>query len=372
MERNCQITTAYIGLGSNLGDSRDLFDRALKELADLDAITVTGVSTVLKTGSLGDKTQPDYLNAVAEVSTSRSVEDLFGSIRAIEDSLGRQRTAKWAPRTIDLDLLLYGDKEIRTEELTVPHARMHLRSFVLDGMCELAGELVHPVLKQTMRILAERLSGKDYVINPEVAQLISISGVIGVGKSTLAMGLVKALGCELIAEAYDTNPYMEEAYAGNTEVMLDWQLYFLNSRVEQLNKGALVPGRAVVSDYAFDKEKIYSRTVLTQDQLTLYNERFKSVESEVAQPVLVIYLRDSAEACLERIHSRNRPYEQNIELKTLQNFYNDYEKLFDQWDICPVIRLSTKEFDCLDDGAVKELAEVVESYIWRSQEQSIR
>ena len=144
MERNSQITTAYIGLGSNLGNSRALINRALKELADVDAITITGVSRVLKTEPLGDKTQPHYFNAVAEVSTSESVEVLFGRIRTIEDSLGRQRTAKWAPRTIDLDLLLYGDRKIRTPELTVPHPQMHLRSFVLVGMCELAGGLVHP------------------------------------------------------------------------------------------------------------------------------------------------------------------------------------------------------------------------------------
>jgi len=342
---------------------------ALKELADVDATTITGVSRVLKTKSLGDKTQPDYLNAVAQVSTSQSVEALFRRIREIEDSMARQRTAKWAPRTIDLDLLLYGDKKIRTPELTVPHPQMHLRSFVLDGMCELAGGLVHPLLKQTMRTLAERLGGNDYVINPEVPQLISIAGIIGVGKTTLAMGLSKALGCELIAEAYDTNPYMEEAYAGNTDVALDWQLYFLNSQLEQLNKATLQPGRAVVSDYAFDKEKIYSGKVLTPDQLTLYNRRFKLVESNVSQPVLLIYLRDSAQVCLERIHRRNRPYEQNIELKTLQDFYNDYEKLFDRWDTCPVIRLSTEEFDCLSNKAVKDLAQVVESYICRSQEQ---
>lgn len=369
MKRNSQITTAYIGLGSNLGDSRALIKRALKELANIDGTTVTGVSRVLKTESLGDKIQPDYLNAVAEVSTSESVEVLFGCIRAIEDSLGRQRTAKWAPRTIDLDLLLYGNKKIRTKELTVPHPQMHLRSFVLDGMCELSGGFVHPVLKQTMRTLAERLSGSDYVINPEVPQLISVAGIIGVGKTTLAKGLSKALDCEFIREAYDTNPYMEEAYAGNTDVALDWQLYFLNSRGEQLNKAELQPGRVVVSDYAFDKEKIYSRRVLTPDQLALYNKRFELVESEVCQPVLLIYLRDSAQVCLERIHNRNRLYEQNIELKTLQDFDKDYEKLFSRWDRCPVIRLSTKEFDCLSDETVKDLAKEIESYICKSQEQ---
>ena len=150
---------------------------------------------------------------------------------------------------------------------------------------------------------------------------------------------------------------------------LDWQLYFLNSRGEQLNKATLRPGWVVVSDYAFDKEKIYSRRVLTPDQLALYNRRFKLVESNVSQAVLLIYLRDSAQICLERIHRRNRPYEQNIELRTLQDFYNDYEKLFNRWGTCPVIRLSTEEFDCLSDEAVKNLAEEVESYICRSQEQ---
>jgi len=111
----------------------------------------------------------------------------------------------------------------------------------------------------------------------------------------------------------------------------------------QLDTNRLKAGRICISDYVFDIERIYSKRLLDAQQLTLYEKIFPPFAAQVTPPVLVIYMRDPAENCLQRIHSRNRPYEQQIELKFLQELDSDYELLFKRWKSCPVIRISTSQ-----------------------------
>ncbi|MCK5173564.1 MAG: 2-amino-4-hydroxy-6-hydroxymethyldihydropteridine diphosphokinase, partial [Planctomycetes bacterium] len=248
--------TAYIAFGSNVGDSAELVKSALKELGNLEEITVPAVSEFIKTKPLGEVDQPQFLNAVAKVETSIGAEKLLKCTQQIERLLGRERHQKWGPRTIDIDILLYGDEIVDTPKLTVPHSQMHLRSFVLTPMCEIGVEVVHPVLRQPMSVLAKRVACGNFFLDKDKPQLISIAGIIGVGKTTLGQGISKAIGCELIHEAYETNPYMDQAYAGKQDVALDWQLYFLVRRLKQLDEASLNSGKIYISDYVFNKEQI--------------------------------------------------------------------------------------------------------------------
>lgn len=358
-----RMTTAYIGLGSNLGDRNDSINRALKMLAESDQIEVARVSDIIETAPLGQADQLKYLNAVAELKTALSTEDLYERLVDIEASLGRVRRDKWASRTIDLDLLLFGQDIINLPHLTVPHPQMHLRSFVLNGLCQLDPDLRHPVLNEPVSELAARLAGSDFVLKPDLPQLISVAGIIGVGKTTLAKTLSSYFGCELLLEPYDTNPYMPDVYAGKKEFALDSQLYFLTSRIHQLSGDMLSPGQLAVTDYVFDKELIYARRLLDNQQLELYERLYYPCSSQVTAPVLVLYLRDSAQKCLERIHDRNRPYEQRIQLHFLEALSSEYERLFSDWKICPVIRISMSRFDCTQDRAVEHLANQVRHYV---------
>ncbi|MHC4732966.1 MAG: deoxynucleoside kinase [Planctomycetota bacterium] len=188
-------------------------------------------------------------------------------------------------------------------------------------------------------------------------------GIIGVGKTTLAEQLAKLLGGKLLLEAYDTNPYMPEVYAGKRQFALDSQLYFLTSRTEQLNPNILSRGQIAVSDYIFDKELIYARRLLDSQQLALYEKTYPPFAGQVALPVLVIYLQDSAQSCLERIHRRNRPYEQKIELKFLESFDTDYRQLFKDWKTCPVICKQVSQFDCTKDSDLQDLVNQIKCYI---------
>jgi len=363
-----QTTTAYVALGANLGDRKANIAAAARLLDASEHITLTGMSNLVESEPLGPADQPEYMDAAACIETDLAPQALFEKMVSIEDQLGRAPGKKWGPRTIDLDLLLYGGEVISSPALIVPHSQMHLRSFVLKGMCELNGELMHPVLKQPMNELAARLNGGDFFLSSDRAQLISIAGIIGVGKTTLARGLAQALDCAMIAEAYDTNPYMPQVYAGRKDLALDSQLYFLNSREEQLGKDKLTPGAVAVSDYVFDKEMIFATRTLSPEQLDSYMPTHDAVAAAVAECVLAVYLYDSPAACMSRIDSRNRPYEKVIDLPALEAFAQDYDRLFAGWRKCPVIRLDAGRFNCRDAAQISILADEVRHYVWKSPE----
>jgi len=358
-----KLTTAYIGLGSNLGNREGSIRSTLKMLAETKHLDVARVSDIIETVPLGDRNQPDYLNAVAEIKTTFSAEDLHKKLTDIETSLGRVREAKWSPRIIDLDLLLFGAGVINRPGLTVPHPQMHLRSFVLKGLCRLNPDLLHPVIKESVSELVVRLAGSDFALNPNLPQLVSVAGIIGVGKTTLTEKLSTSFGCKALFEPYDTNPFMPDVYAGKKELALDSQLYFLTSRIEQLNHNSLAQGQLVISDYIFDKELIYARRLLNAHQLALYEKIYPPFSAKIAAPVLVIYLRDSVQKCLERIHRRNRPYEQKIEPQFLEALNSDYEQLFADWKTCPVIRTQMSKLDCMKDANIDHLANQIKSYV---------
>jgi 2-amino-4-hydroxy-6-hydroxymethyldihydropteridine diphosphokinase len=131
----------YIGLGSNLGDRQQHLRTALGLIARINSTTVKKVSSFHVTAPVGKIDQPDFLNAVALLYTTLTPHKLLSELLKIETKMGRIRTEKWGPRTIDLDILLFDDLRIDTPDLTIPHPRMHERKFVLDPLKEIATRL---------------------------------------------------------------------------------------------------------------------------------------------------------------------------------------------------------------------------------------
>jgi len=355
--------TAYIGLGSNLQDRRSFIDKALQVLAETEQVKVRRIAEPITTAPLDNFQQPEYLNTVAELTTSLSAEGLLKKTQQIEANLGRTREKKWAPRTIDLDLLLYGSQKIHTPLLTVPHPQMHLRSFVLEPLCRLDPNILHPGLNRSVAELAERLNNHSFAFHPELPRLISIAGLIGVGKTTLTEKLAKFLNADTILEPYDENPFLPELYRGNVSAALDSQLFFLTARAEQLDKDALAPARTRITDYAFAKELIYAKIFLNSDQLRLYEKIYPPFADRVASPSLFVYLEDSPSNCLERIHSRNRPYEQNITLDFLRRFSNEYDNLYRTWSDSPRLRLSASQVHRSGEPGLGALAREINFYL---------
>ncbi len=139
------MVRCYIGLGANLAQPVQQLQHAVLALGQLAQTTLITVSAFYGSKPMGPQDQPDYVNAVAAIDTSLTAEQLLHSLQQIEQTQGRQRKAeRWGARTLDLDILLYGDATIQTEQLTVPHYGMRVREFVLYPLYEIAPHLCLP------------------------------------------------------------------------------------------------------------------------------------------------------------------------------------------------------------------------------------
>lgn len=141
------MTTAvrcYIGLGSNLDNPLQHIEQAFSELAELEHCRLVNASPIYRSAPVGPQDQPDFINAVAEIETTLEAHKLLDQLQGLEQKHQRVRERHWGPRTLDLDLLLYGNSQINTERLCVPHAFMHERSFVLYPLADIAPDLIMP------------------------------------------------------------------------------------------------------------------------------------------------------------------------------------------------------------------------------------
>jgi 2-amino-4-hydroxy-6-hydroxymethyldihydropteridine diphosphokinase len=135
---------AFIGLGSNLQEPLKQLERAFTDLANLPDTLLLQKSSLYRSAPLGCVDQPDFVNAVAKIKTSMSPQALLQSLLQIEHMHGRERSFRNAPRTLDLDVLLYDDMQLHEHGLTIPHPQMHLRAFVLQPLLEIASGIVIP------------------------------------------------------------------------------------------------------------------------------------------------------------------------------------------------------------------------------------
>ncbi len=138
----------FLGIGSNIGDRAANITRARRLLEETAGVRVVGMSSLIETRPVGYEDQRDFINAVAEIRTSRGPRELLEEIKRIEHEIGRTETFRFGPRVIDIDILLFGDRVVDDPDLTIPHPRMHERRFVLEPLAEIAPEVVHPVLKK--------------------------------------------------------------------------------------------------------------------------------------------------------------------------------------------------------------------------------
>jgi len=138
------MTRVYIALGSNLGDSRGILSAALAALHELDKTRLVSVSPAYRSAAVGPGEQPDYINLVAQLETRLPPDTLLRAMQAIELEHGRERGQRWAARTLDLDMLLYGNEVRDKAELTLPHPRLAERDFVLVPLADLDPELALP------------------------------------------------------------------------------------------------------------------------------------------------------------------------------------------------------------------------------------
>lgn len=185
------MTQALIAFGANLGDVQSSLDEAVARIADHTEIEVVAVAKPLVTtavsGEEGDNEQsagpsPDYLNSAIRVATKLTAEALFQFTSRLEQEMGRQRKKRWGSRTIDLDIILFGDQIIDDPQLQVPHPRMSFRKFVLGPASEIAGEMIDPISGVSLNGLTERLHRSSerilWIAGDEKAAQILVAEVI--------------------------------------------------------------------------------------------------------------------------------------------------------------------------------------------------
>jgi len=199
------MARCLVGCGSNLGPKRDLLDRAIELLRFMPGVTVLETSRFHESKAIGGPAdQPAFLNGACLLETDLSPYDLLDALQAVENTLERQRDVRWGPRTIDLDLLIYGTLEIDHQDLTVPHPRMTTRRFVLEPCAEIAPDFLHPSTGCSVRDLLANIN----LSCPRIA----VCGIPGSGAAEVAATLADATmghalhGCMSFATAIAPKP----------------------------------------------------------------------------------------------------------------------------------------------------------------------
>ncbi|WP_425077635.1 2-amino-4-hydroxy-6-hydroxymethyldihydropteridine diphosphokinase [Psychroserpens sp. S379A] len=352
----------YIALGSNKGDRlkylQDAVDSIFKEIGNV--ISIAKVYNTPAFGFDGD----DFLNTCLHVETGFASEVVLDKLLAIETQLGRSRskTKVYEARTIDLDILFYNEAVVETEHLIIPHPELQKRKFVLQPLSDIASQLKHPVLEQSVSELlascddtSEVEQIKIWLKNP-AKQLsfsnhnyIAIEGNIGAGKTSLAHKISRDFNAKLILERFADNPFLPKFYEEPQRYAFTLEMSFLADRYQQISDDLSqldLFKDFMVSDYDIYKSLIFSKITLPEDEFKLYRKLFYLMYKDIAKPDLYVYLYQNTERLQENIKKRGRDYEQNIDSEYLEKINSGYlEFLKNQSDLnVKIIDISEKDF----------------------------
>jgi 2-amino-4-hydroxy-6-hydroxymethyldihydropteridine diphosphokinase len=277
------MAAALIAIGSNLGDRQRILDDAVVQLAALPGIRLVAKSRWHATRPVGGPPgQGEFLNGAALIETTLSPEQLHAALKQIESDAGRKRAERWAPRTLDLDLLLYDELVIDTPELTVPHPRMAFRRFVLEPAAEIAPAMRHPTIGWTILELRDHVRARS----PYVA---AITGLIAADKSALATAVATALAGRVIAdpEPLDLNFGLYR----RDRLGIERAIELLERRARPIRMTAWASSSFMaISDYWFH-EAVFWGTVGNSN--SEYLDQYRGQAAWVADPRLLVLLESS-------------------------------------------------------------------------------
>ncbi|MBN1875385.1 MAG: deoxynucleoside kinase [Anaerolineae bacterium] len=175
---------------------------------------------------------------------------------------------------------------------------------------------------------------------------IAIEGVIGVGKTTLARMLSQRFGGETLLEAFDANPFLSNFYGDRARYAFQTQIFFLLSRYrQQQNADKYLQGGSLLSDYFFEKDKLFAHLNVTGDELVMYERLYEALSEKVRQPDLVVYLRAEIDTLMGRIAMRDRPYERQMDRNYISALRQGYEQLFAEYTLTPLLVIESDTVD---------------------------
>ena len=300
---------------------------------------VVDVSAVYESPSWGFE-GGDFLNACIAVETSQAADQILKTILAIETTMGRERSSEegYVSRTIDIDIIYYGNEVIQTEHLRVPHPEMQKRGFVLKPLADIAPQFYHPELnKDTRNLLQECKDTKVKKTNHLLfasrqdlfAQLhfLAIEGNIGAGKTTLAQKIAEDFEAKLVLERFADNPFLPKFYKDQARYAFPLEMSFLADRFQQFTDDTSqfdLFKNFMVSDYDVFKSLIFAEITLQEEEFSLYRQLFNFMYREVKKPDVYIYLYQNTKRLIENIKKRGRSYEQDIKPEYLDKINEGY------------------------------------------------
>tara|TARA_R110000868_G_scaffold14024_3_gene65485 strand:+ start:3125 stop:4270 length:1146 start_codon:yes stop_codon:yes gene_type:complete len=331
--------TIYLSLGSNLGNKLYNLQNAIFKIAE-NISAVQSISNVYQSASWGFDSD-DFLNICIAIDSDLAPDILLKKIHEIEESLGRYRntTEGYLPRSIDIDILYYGKEVIETDQLTIPHASLQLRQFVLRPLSEIAPQFYHPILNKDTRNLIQMCKDKTEITKTPIKlhktkellfsklNFIAIEGNIGAGKTTLANKISEDFNAKLILERFADNPFLPKFYEDQARYAFPLEMSFLAERYQQFTDDTSqfdLFKSFMVSDYDIYKSLIFANVTLQAEEFKLYRKVFNFMHKEVKKPGLYVYLYQNTERLLANIKKRDRDYEQNIASDYLEKINRGY------------------------------------------------
>ncbi|MBO0331466.1 2-amino-4-hydroxy-6-hydroxymethyldihydropteridine diphosphokinase [[Muricauda] lutisoli] len=334
----------YLSLGSNLGNRLANLQKAIFRLQE-KAGKILDISSVYETPALGFEGD-QFLNIVVSVLTPLAPLELLGTILQIERDFGRIRSVDggYTSRTLDIDIIYYGNEIINNDDLVIPHPKMQHRKFVLKPLSDIAPQFYHPVLHKDTRNLLQECRDKSQLTKTKhklfkdrsglfsQLQLIAIEGNIGAGKTTLSKMIASDFNAKLVLERFADNPFLPKFYEDQARYAFPLEMSFLADRYQQFMDDTSqfdLFKNFMVSDYDIFKSLIFAKVTLQKEEYNLYRKVFSFMYKEVKKPEIYLYLYQNTERLLANIKKRGRDYEQNIDpvyLEKINRGYLDFIK----------------------------------------------
>jgi 2-amino-4-hydroxy-6-hydroxymethyldihydropteridine diphosphokinase len=343
------MTVCLVGLGANLGDRARTLDAAVEQLrgcAEISRLAVSRWHEFAPVGGPGG--QPAFLNGAVRLETSLSPAALLALFHAIEDKLGRTRDVRWDARTIDIDLLLYGEQTVQTADLTIPHPRMSFRRFVLAPAAEVAGEMVHPKIGWTVAKLLDHLNNARPYVAIAGYWLSGVESACSTNGSQLAARVAAAVDGQLIVDPSGPDrlpgPASSSLLAFETEIKSLWRRLSLLDFTKWQNAG-----RPWISDFWFDQSLVSTALWLPRVDYAIYEQQWREAFPKVAAPKLtamVEYRIDDRRDCLAEYAN-----------EMADRLYADLNQRFDAPGHGPTLRLPAND----PERAFQELVAAIEA-----------
>ncbi len=350
-----------LSVGSNKGDKLENIKKCIEFIHNKIAVVIS-ISRVYETPSWGFESDAFY-NCALLVHTSKSPEKIIEEILSVEKELGRIRgsSKEYQAREIDIDIIAFDEKIIKTETLEIPHPRMQDRLFVLKPIEDLQIDFVHPILtKNISELISEcpdtsefktiaKLENPLDKYNLERFSNIVIEGNIGAGKTTLAIKISEDFNAKLVLEGFADNPFLPKFYEDQSRYAFPLEMSFLADRYQQLSDDLTqldLFKKFTVADYFIFKSLIFARVTLGEDEYRLYHKIFEIMYKEIPKPDLYVYLYQNTEQLLANIKKRGRSYEQEIPSEYLDKInrgYLEYLKQQKELNVL-IIDVSDKDF----------------------------